>query len=447
MTFVHWPPLQHATWCSVKALLASATHMKLTCGVGWCGGIPSTGIATQLVQKTIDWESGLQGWTKAGGTLGMQPATYQAATDSKCCLACKSFVESASDVCKNNQGDDIGGKRLFRSDYDGNAKVGDGRKGSFISPPFTLGEGMIEWHYSGDGGDDCYIALVDATSGQVLLKSSPKLQSTAMKLGQWSTTELSGTGHIGRSVRLKITDDATGPWGHIAVDNIAYYEGYGCSMANLGALLQNEGSGVSTWYSGCGGGCGKSEAACMSDCLANADCWSASWSGADGSCWLKTRQLEAPVSQYPTHSSSGSHGAWRTLYKSCAGWCTGAPLYSPPHTALHTPAPGAATCLPAGRIQSLACMLACTVARSLLALRTNNDNRSRKRSIRSNDHSTDTNYYSNTGDCTTTRVRHLRQWSRPSWVPDEQTRRPRREFSNLRSRTGAGSPPAAGRRM
>ena len=110
---------------------------------------------------------------------------------------------------------------MFRSDYDGSTKVGDGKTGVFESPPFRLGPGKIEWMYAGAGGT---IALVDATasSSAVLLSFAANRQSTTLTPASWTAAQLKQ--YIDKSVKLQIADTATGGWGHIAVDNLKYFE-------------------------------------------------------------------------------------------------------------------------------------------------------------------------------------------------------------------------------
>ena len=106
---------------------------------------------------------------------------------------------------------------MFRSDFDGVTKVGDGAKGVMESATFVLGSGSIDFDCSGDGG---YIALVLAESEQEVLQLRPNHRSTTMKAGGFSVEQLAQ--FVGREVKFRLVDSSLSSWGWIAVDNIRY---------------------------------------------------------------------------------------------------------------------------------------------------------------------------------------------------------------------------------
>ena len=92
-------------------------------------------------------------------------------------------------------------------------KVGDNPQGVLESEAFTVSaEGSITVDAAGAGGR---IELVDASSGAVLESIVPNSESVTM-----SQFQMDVSSHSGTSVKLRIVDDQSGSWGHIAVDNI-----------------------------------------------------------------------------------------------------------------------------------------------------------------------------------------------------------------------------------
>jgi hypothetical protein len=61
----------------------------------------------------------------------------------------------------------------------------------------------------GDGPRNLYIALVDSQTGEELVRFSGKQDNT------FERVHVDCSAWIGRDVRLRIVDQATGPWGHI----------------------------------------------------------------------------------------------------------------------------------------------------------------------------------------------------------------------------------------
>ena len=66
----------------------------------------------------------------------------------------------------------------------------------------------------GGAGDKTYVALVDASNGQELLKAHGK-NSEEMHEVVWDLKPF-----VGKPLQIRIVDRAGGAWGHINVDNI-----------------------------------------------------------------------------------------------------------------------------------------------------------------------------------------------------------------------------------
>ena len=104
---------------------------------------------------------------------------------------------------------------------------GDTRTGVMRSNPFTVeGKSMNLLVGGGDYPSQCYVALVDAQTSEVLFSETGR-NSNEMDRRYWSLTP-----HIGKSVYIEISDMSTAPFGHICVDDIvesgdAILPGYG----------------------------------------------------------------------------------------------------------------------------------------------------------------------------------------------------------------------------
>ena len=92
---------------------------------------------------------------------------------------------------------------------------GDSRTGIIRSSTFSVeGNSMSFLIGGGNYPTQCYVALVDAQTSEVLLSETGR-NSNEMDRRYWSLTP-----YIGRSVYIEIADMATGPFGHICVDDI-----------------------------------------------------------------------------------------------------------------------------------------------------------------------------------------------------------------------------------
>ncbi len=93
--------------------------------------------------------------------------------------------------------------------------LGDSATGGLISKDFDIsGDAMQFLVAGGIYPETCYISLVDADTDEVIF-STTGTGSSLMSTRAWDLQ-----GHFGRTVKLRIVDDETGPDGWIAVDSI-----------------------------------------------------------------------------------------------------------------------------------------------------------------------------------------------------------------------------------
>lgn len=97
----------------------------------------------------------------------------------------------------------------------------EGARGTLSSSLFTIGgSGWITFKIGGGGHDGCYVLIIDYVNGEVLAKfHNQQLDEARMKV---HAANLSA--YIGRTVYIRIVDDATWSWGCMALDDfITYY--------------------------------------------------------------------------------------------------------------------------------------------------------------------------------------------------------------------------------
>ena len=93
--------------------------------------------------------------------------------------------------------------------------LGDARTGVVRSATFTIqGNSMNFLIGGGDFPTQCYVALKDATTNEVLLTETGR-NSNEMDRRYWSLLP-----YVGRSVYIEMADLATGTFGHLCVDDI-----------------------------------------------------------------------------------------------------------------------------------------------------------------------------------------------------------------------------------
>lgn len=94
---------------------------------------------------------------------------------------------------------------------------GDAATGTITSPPFTIDRNFV--HFLIGGGDHA-LGVEPATSVQLLVDGQPVRTATGedspdLRPVEWDVRDLAG-----RTAQFQILDDATGPWGHLMVDQI-----------------------------------------------------------------------------------------------------------------------------------------------------------------------------------------------------------------------------------
>ncbi|GGC76017.1 hypothetical protein GCM10007216_03210 [Thalassobacillus devorans] len=93
---------------------------------------------------------------------------------------------------------------------------GDAATGILQSDTFELGgNGQIDFLVGGGNNiEDLHVALVRASDGEVLLKETGR-NDEAYRRVEWDASEF-----LGEQLIIQVTDNATGGWGHINVDDV-----------------------------------------------------------------------------------------------------------------------------------------------------------------------------------------------------------------------------------
>jgi non-lysosomal glucosylceramidase len=92
---------------------------------------------------------------------------------------------------------------------------GDKLQGKLTSPEFTVERSFINFMIG--GGITPEIAINLLVDGNVVRTSTPVRNSEDMKRREWDVSE-----YEGKKARIEIVDHATGPWGHIEIDQIQF---------------------------------------------------------------------------------------------------------------------------------------------------------------------------------------------------------------------------------
>lgn len=101
------------------------------------------------------------------------------------------------------------GKRLINT-----FRNGDGTRGKLVSKPFTVERRCIAFLVG--GGQGAQTALRMLVDGKVVRTASGRNEER-LQWRHWDVSEFAG-----REARLEIVDEATGPWGHVNVDQIVF---------------------------------------------------------------------------------------------------------------------------------------------------------------------------------------------------------------------------------
>jgi hypothetical protein len=92
----------------------------------------------------------------------------------------------------------------------GQGKLDDDRMGVIESPPFKIEKAdYVPFVSGGDDLQNVYVSLVDAQSGEELVRRTGKQDNGLQR------SQLDCTAWLGKEASIRIVDQATGPWGHI----------------------------------------------------------------------------------------------------------------------------------------------------------------------------------------------------------------------------------------
>ncbi|WAJ71980.1 glycoside hydrolase family 32 protein [Catenovulum adriaticum] len=148
-----------------------------------------TKIPARFPQDTIfeNFESDLSQWQKQGNAFNQSPV-----------------------VADENQFIGKFGAKLANS-----FNTGDDSTGKLISQPFTIEQAFINFVIAGGKyADDAAINLI---VDEKTVASATGNNSGAMVIKSWNVSQWQG-----QTAHLEIVDNATGPWGHISVDQIVF---------------------------------------------------------------------------------------------------------------------------------------------------------------------------------------------------------------------------------
>ncbi|MFC7322438.1 GH32 C-terminal domain-containing protein [Halobacillus campisalis] len=97
-----------------------------------------------------------------------------------------------------------------------NPEIGDAGTGVLQSETFTLGgNGQIDFLTSGgDDKDKLYVALINASTGEILKKATGQNDEAYRRL-EWDASE-----YIGEKLYIQLVDQSTGGFGHINLDDV-----------------------------------------------------------------------------------------------------------------------------------------------------------------------------------------------------------------------------------
>lgn len=105
----------------------------------------------------------------------------------------------------------LGAKRI--NTWEGGPR-GDDNTGTLTSPAFTIDDDHLSFLLGGGKRTDGTLQVELVVDGQVV-RSETGAESGAMNWKSWDVTEFAG-----RSAQLRVTDNATGGWGHLLLDHV-----------------------------------------------------------------------------------------------------------------------------------------------------------------------------------------------------------------------------------
>ncbi len=165
---------------NVSAVVMSAVEVEA----------PKRPTAPPVTELFDDFENGYANWTVSGEAFGTEPATGT--------LPGQQNVSGFS------------GGRLVNT-----FRNGDAETGRALSKPFTILLPFIRFLIG--GGSDREKTALRLLVDNKAVRSAAGRESERLEPGFWDVSEFAG-----REARLEIVDAATGPWGHVNVDEIAF---------------------------------------------------------------------------------------------------------------------------------------------------------------------------------------------------------------------------------
>ena len=103
----------------------------------------------------------------------------------------------------------------------------EGGKGTLTSSTFTIGGcGYITFKLGGGYNQECYIEIVDASTGVAIARYHN--DNADHNEGRMFTFKADLTAFMGKEVYIRVVDNAENAWGCLAVDSfITYYQSIG----------------------------------------------------------------------------------------------------------------------------------------------------------------------------------------------------------------------------
>ena len=112
----------------------------------------------------------------------------------------------------------------------------EGNTGILTSSAFQLGgTGYISFMLGGGGNALCFVQVIDATTGEVLVRYHQQAQQDAVLIQY--VADLSA--YIGRTLRIQVVDQAQSGWGCVSFDNVVTYYPAGKALPE-GAITAND---------------------------------------------------------------------------------------------------------------------------------------------------------------------------------------------------------------
>ena len=95
----------------------------------------------------------------------------------------------------------------------------EGNRGVLTSSTFELGGNGYITYMLGGGNAHCYVQVIDATTGEILVRYRQQARNDAVLVKY--VADLSA--YIGRTLRIQVVDNATSDWGCVSFDNVVTY--------------------------------------------------------------------------------------------------------------------------------------------------------------------------------------------------------------------------------